>query len=108
MNPVQWPDGADGDVFRRLASRGFDFSVSRGIDFNVDFESWPPHPDAIRKLRERYEDLSTYAPSDGRLGYVLFKIAAALDYGLVTETQERVTSAMSPYGGVCESWGVQS
>ena len=39
---MSWPETADGDVFRRLQSSQFDFSSLREIDFNVDFEHWPP------------------------------------------------------------------
>jgi hypothetical protein len=53
-----WPNDADGDVFRKLARRGFDFSRSYAVDYNVDFERWPPHPDAVVILRRMYGDVA--------------------------------------------------
>jgi len=37
-----WPDDADGGVFRNLAANAFDFSKQYSVDYNVDFDSWPP------------------------------------------------------------------
>jgi hypothetical protein len=47
---ADWPDDADGDVFRRLHTAGFDFSQSRSIDYNVDFKTWPPSEAALDLL----------------------------------------------------------
>ncbi len=105
---LNFPDDADGDVLRRLDESGFDFSKPTTIDFNIDFVSWPPHPDAISKLKEFSGAVEIYEPDEEYSGYVLFNIHQILSYELVIETQENVTSLMAEYGGVCESWGVLS
>ena len=102
---MTWPETADGDVFRRLESSQFDFSSVHKIEFNVDFDDWPPSPEAIRWIEREYEDVKAYPPSDNFNGYVQLKIVAKLNYDLIVATQNRVSSAMAQYGGVCESWG---
>ena len=103
---LNFPDDADGDVLTRLYESGFDFSESTTVEFNVDFDSWPPHPDAISKLKEVAGAVEIYEPDGEYSGYVLFKLHQTLTYEFVIETQEMVTSLMAKYGGVCESWGV--
>ncbi len=38
---MDWPNDADGDVFRRLKNSNFDFSKKYTIDFTIDFQFWP-------------------------------------------------------------------
>ena len=104
--PATWPTDADGDVFRRLEAKNFDFTAEYAIDFNVDFEDWPPHPDAIAWLQSRYQDVEVYEPEEDFNGYIQFKIHSKLSYTLAIETQAAVTTQMRKYGGVCETWGV--
>ena len=89
-----WPDDADGDVLRALASKGFDFGAEYSIDFNVDFEDWPPHPEAMTWLQSRYGTIKVYEPEDSFNGYAQFQVKARLSYALVTETQAAVTSEL--------------
>jgi hypothetical protein len=103
---MSWPDDADGDVFRRLQADHFDFSSPHQIDFNVDFDSWPPHPGAVQWLQQQYGEVHIYEPGEDLVGYVQFSLTANLTYDLVTSTQETVSMEMEKYGGVCESWGV--
>ena len=103
---MSWPETADGDVFRRLESSGFDFSSEYEIDFNVDFDNWPPPAEAMGWIEREYENVTTYPASDDFNGYVQFKIVEKLTYDLVVTTQDRTSSAVAQYGGVCESWGV--
>lgn len=103
---MSWPEHADGDVFRRLEARGFDFEREHVVDYNVDFGSWPPPQVAVDLLRAAFADLSIVEPHHDFGGYVQFRERARLSYPRVIEVQEFVTAAMAPYGGVCESWGV--
>ncbi len=104
---MSWPDDADGDVFRNLESDGFDFTKEYDIDFNVDFEDWPPSKEAINLLKSKYKNTKVIEPeSDDTNGYVTFQIRAKVTYELVTSTQTQVTQAMKKYRGWCESWGV--
>jgi hypothetical protein len=103
---ADWPDDADGGVFRNLAAEGFDFSIHHTIDYNVDFDSWPPPAAALEWLRIQFGQLGLYPPDDDMDGYVEFRVVGRLTYEAVTSTQRRVSAAMEPFGGVCESWGV--
>ncbi|MBT9495569.1 MAG: ribonuclease E inhibitor RraB [Paucibacter sp.] len=106
MNSIvkQWPDDADGDVLRRMKARDFDFEQPCLIDFNVDFEVWPPSETAMRMLEQQYPSTKAYPSGTG--GYVQFQIYGKLTYDLVICTQRDVSQEMAEFGGVCESWGV--
>ncbi|MDH5326245.1 MAG: ribonuclease E inhibitor RraB [Gammaproteobacteria bacterium] len=101
-----WPDDEDGDVFRRLELNKFDFSREYEIDFNVEFETWPPQMEALGVLRDRYGNIRVIEPGDDYNGYVQLSIVKKLNYPLVIEIQDIVSRLMAPYGGVCDSWGV--
>ncbi|HEY0063807.1 MAG TPA: ribonuclease E inhibitor RraB [Telluria sp.] len=101
-----WPGGADGDVFRRLQKHGFDFSARTDIDFNVDFEEWPPKEAFVRALRARFQRLQLHPPGPRGQGYVEFVVSGILTYELVISTQRSVSQMAKPFGGVCDSWGV--
>ena len=103
---ADWPDDADGDVFRGLAADGFDFSQNWAVDYNVDFERWPPPKAALELLRAKYGDVHLFPPEEGDIGYVQFQIFGPVTYEGVTSTQREVSDAMQPFGGVCESWGL--
>lgn len=106
VTTMHWPDTADGDVFRRLQSSGFDFSQVYAVDFNVDFKPWPPSPMALQLLQQKYGKLTLHPPEGNSLGYVQFQIVGKLSYELVISTQAQASQEMASYGGVCESWGV--
>jgi len=103
---VQWPDDSDGDVFRRLQTSGFDFAASHTVDYNVDFSSWPPAPEAMAELAEMFESVTVYEPDDESEGYVLVREHAKVTYQRVIQVQKEVSNAMSRFGGICESWGI--
>ncbi len=103
---ADWPDDADGGVFRRLVEHGFDFSKPYSIDYNVDFDSWPPQQAAIDLLDSLYGPVKVYAPDEHGDGYIQFQINAPVTYEGVTTVQHKVSAAMEPFGGICESWGV--
>ena len=105
-SPATWPSNADGDVFRRLEANDFDFTAEYAIDFNVDFEDWPPHRDAVAWLQSRYREVKVYEPEENFSGYIQFKIYSTLNYTLVIETQAEATTQMQKHNGVCETWGV--
>jgi len=103
---TNWPNNADGDVFRRLVNNGFDFTKKYSIDFNVDFQSWPPSKEAIAKLRSSYPNAKIIDSEDDYDGYLEFQIVDFLTYDLVIETQSKVSDLMKESGGTCNSWGV--
>ena len=104
--PPAWPTDADGDVFRRLEAKGFDFGAEYEIDFNVDFDDWPPHRDAVAWLESRYSKVKIWGPEPDFSGYVQFKLRSKLTYALVMDVQREATAGTREYGGICESWGV--
>ena len=103
---MNWPMDADGDVFRRLEAKGFDFSVPCSVDYNVDFSAWPPAHEALEWLRAQFGHVEVFPPDPDSDGYVLFQIVGPLTYEGVVSTQHRVTAALQVHGGRCESWGV--
>lgn len=103
---MNWPNDADGDVFRRLQDQSFDFDKKRPIDFNVDFERWPPTDQALELLRAQYPKLIVYEPNAEDSGYVKFQVHDRPSYELVTRVQKEISALMAPFGGTCNSWGI--
>ena len=101
---MDWPNDADGDVLRRLQSEGFDFGREVEVDFNVDFENWPPPDGAIRSMTIAMPQAGISMNEGG--AYILVQIRAALTYPFVIVTQSELTQLARPYGGKCDSWGV--
>jgi len=103
---TEWPDDADGDVFRRLARSGFDFSAQWDIDFNIDLDSWPPPDALLNKLLQAYPKVEVIEADGESHGFITFVVRAGLTYELVTSVQRTASEIAKPFGGVCESWGV--
>ena len=106
MASNDWPDDDDGRVLRRLRDKGFDFSRKYVVDFNVDFEQWPPNPEALHQIRQEFPKSSEYIDDVSGQGIVVVKVEAVLSYHLVVDTQKRLTELASKFGGWCDSWGV--
>ena len=104
---MNWPAGADGDVFRRLQSDNFDFTISHKIDFQIDFDPWPPQDEVIATLDREYK-IERHEPQKDALGYIQITIVAPLTYDLVMGMQDKLSRQLSPFGGFCESWGILS
>jgi len=103
---LSFPNDVDGDVLQRLDDSGFDFSKTWEIDFNVDFNSWPPSQEALNILEKEYGAIEVFEPEEESDGYVLFNIKSIVSYDLIMDTQRKASSLVSTFGGVCESWGV--
>jgi hypothetical protein len=103
---MNWPNDADGEVLRSLENGGFDFRRRCLIDFNVDFEEWPPSSEAMSLLAREYPSLKVSEPDAGSPGYLQFQVYGILDYEVVTRVQESVSESMAVYKGRCDSWGV--
>jgi hypothetical protein len=100
-----WPDDVDGNVFRQMQLSGFDFETPNNIDFNVDFETWPPADEFVDMLRAQFTKVEIFPPDSDGDGYVLFVVHAPLTYELVMFIQTSISELASAFGGVCESWG---
>ncbi|RPI74557.1 MAG: ribonuclease E inhibitor RraB [Desulfobacteraceae bacterium] len=109
---MDWPNDVDGEVLSGLEADHFDFNKEYQVDFNVDFEEWPPAEEAVRLLKSKYANIETVDPEegepeeDGCNGYLSFQIKSRVTYEFVTQIQKETTEAMRPFGGWCESWGV--
>lgn len=103
---MDWPADIDGDALRALRDAGFDFSKPTLIDFNVDFQYWPPPQAALRELSRHYPSMEVVEPDDDDEGYLLFQVYALVTYELVMNIQNEVSEMMTPFQGECSSWGV--
>ena len=106
MNTDQnFPADADGDVLRRMSANGFDFSAPTRIDFNVDFDDWPPSEELVVELGKTFSEVKVHEPGEYS-GYISFVVTALVTYELVMSIQRSVSELAAPFGGICESWGV--
>lgn len=99
---MDWPQDADGDVMRRLAGASFDFSTPTQIDFNIDFEDWPPDEALFDVISRAFPDAVVSPKGD----YVLVQFVRPVSYALVTDTQAKLSALSEEFGGHCNSWGV--
>ena len=103
---TDWPDDADGDALRRIRNDGVDLSVEHLVDFQIDFDSWPPDEAALDLLRERYSVVEVCPPEEGDDGYVEVSLEMILGYDEVVGMQQTLSSLLAPYGGRCDAWGM--
>jgi len=99
---MDWPQDADGDVMRRLSAAGFAFDTPTSIDFNVDFDEWPPDELALAAISNAFPDASITQEDD----YVSVQITSLVSYEVVTSVQERLSALTANYRGRCDSWGL--
>jgi hypothetical protein len=102
-----WPNDADGDVFRALEADGVDLSKAYAIEFYVDFEDWPPADEALDVLKGTFGDVALQDDEEDEIPCLRCKIVGPLSYEFVTETQAKITEAVKAFGGYCADWGVQ-
>jgi hypothetical protein len=98
---MNWPNDADGDVMRRLQSNGFSFDREAEIDFNIDFDQWPPDPSVIDILQNELPSAKVSVQDD----YILVQLRAWLTYPFVIKMQAELTQISAAFGGRCETWG---
>jgi len=106
---MSWPKNKDGALLERMERDGINFLKPHLLEFNVDFNCWPPPPDAVKKLQEKFSDLKLYHPGkldDLQEGYISLTTYAKVSYEFVTDTQRDISEMMSQYGGYCNSWGI--
>ncbi len=106
MSADGFPADVDGDVLRRLKDHGFDFNRQHRIDFNVDFDAWPPAQEAIAWLQRQYPGVAIGELEGEELGDVVVQVYGVVTHDLVVQTQATISSAMRVFGGRCEAWGV--
>jgi len=104
--PNTWPDDEDGQVLHRLKEKGFDFSKPYVIDFVVDFDQWPPTPQAINEIQAAFPVAAEYVDEVSGHGSITVKVEAVLTHQLVVDIQSQLTRIAEKCGGWCGSWGV--
>ena len=108
---MNWPEDEDGDVFRMLDKRGFDFNKEVKIDFEIDFDHWPLSKNEIDAITRLYPGCEFNDPDEDDIaegllnGTVNLQIISNLTYDFVVRKQKEITRKVKPYGGWCESWG---
>jgi hypothetical protein len=98
---MNWPNDADGDVMRRLQRSGFSFDSETEIDFNVDFDRWPPDLSLMDILQTELPSAKLSVYDD----YILVRMRARVTYPFVIKMQADLTQISAAFGGKCESWG---
>ena len=100
-----WPDDTDGDVFRILDERNFDFESEQDIEFSIDFRSWPLSIKAQQKALEKLpgskfiELDEEYQDDDINSGYLSYIIKSRVTYELVTEEQKNYLTYSTSWTG---------
>jgi len=109
---MNWPDDADGDLFRILEAKEFDFDKEVKIDFEIDFDHWPLSKKEIDAITWHYPGCEFNDPDDEDIaegevnGTVNLQIISKVTYEFIVKTQEEITKKVKRYGGWCDSWGV--
>jgi len=109
---MNWPDDEDGDLFRMLEGKGFNFDKEVKIDFEIDFDHWPLSKEEIDAITRCYPGCEFNDPDEEDIaegevnGTVNLQIISKVTYEFIVKTQEEITRKVKPYGGLCESWGV--
>ena len=89
-----------------MEASNFDFTQTYTIDFNVDFDVWPPPAGAFEELVRRYQKVDSIEPSGGDSGHFQFRIVDRATYSLVMRVQAEATQLARKFGGRCDTWGV--
>lgn len=106
---MDWSIDKDSALLKRLQCNGISLSDSHQLEFNVDFNFWPPSSEALSFLKTQYGNLKLFEPGsldELQEGYVSLRIKSNLSYNFVTNMQREISDAMNPFGGYCNSWAV--
>ena len=100
-----WPEDTDGDVFRILEERQFDFNTPHEIEFPIDFNTWPlnkaQQEQAIKRLPEAkfiQLDESEYEDNENS-GYLSYIVKEKVTYDFVIKEQKRLSSLFNDING---------
>lgn len=106
---MDWPENKDGELLRRLQRDGINLSQPHTVEFNVDFDHWPPPADVLTLLKEKYGNLKLFEPGflhEMQEGYASLKIVSEVSYDFVINTQREITDEVHCFGGYCNSWAI--
>lgn len=107
-NVRSWPNDDDGDLLRELEGEGFDFEAVHEVDFQINFERWPPSPQALQFLEKLYGTCAIVEPDEESDGYVEITKKMVLTYEGIVSMKEQITTLLKPFAGYCDWWDVRS
>ncbi|ESQ83234.1 hypothetical protein AEAC466_13360 [Asticcacaulis sp. AC466] len=90
---MDWPSDADGDVMRRLQKGGFDFDREVEIDFNIDFDRWPPDASIMAVLANAFPSATVSVEE----GYMRVQVRSLVTYAFDE-------NAGRPHSDMCRIW----
>lgn len=102
---IHYPDDADGDALRKVATAGADMSQPMVIEFSIEV----PDPESARRIAERvsehgFDPTIHTSDDDNAVSVYCAKTMLATYDGVVAE-QARLTELSAPFGGSCDGWG---
>ena len=115
---IDYPNNADGDALRRIASDGVDMSLPRIIEFHVDVPNESAAKNVAKALSDNgYEikifydegELEDDEPLDedefGSSWTVYAKVMMAPDYEKIIKIQAEIDRIVQPIDGKSDGWG---
>lgn len=107
---MQFPDDEDGDVLRRMAASGFDFSLPHDVDFYAVF---PARADAVLVARQVVEadaeetiaGVSTSGAPDGATELKVVR-KMLITHDAITAFERRLGDLCAAHAGRLDGWGV--
>lgn len=106
---MDWPNNKDAQLLRRLERDGINLSNFHNVEFNVDFDRWPPAAEVLALLKARYGNAKLFEPGsldEMQEGYVSLRIKSVVSYEFVSRMQREISDVVSGFGGYCNSWAV--
>lgn len=108
---MTYPDDANGDVFRRLESHGFDFSSEHVLDFHAVFAT-EAMADQIaqmyltdHKACGNFTNIETKPFTQGGMELILSK-RMLVSYEAVTAFESTLAERVALVDGYLDGWGV--
>lgn len=106
---MDWPKNKDSDLLKRLASDGINLTQPHMVEFNIDFDHWPPSDEVFSLLKTKYTNVKLFEPGSNdelQEGYISVRVRSSISYEFVTNMQRELTEAVAAHGGYCNSWAV--
>lgn len=108
---MQFPDDANGDVFRRMQQHGFDFAVEHVVDFHAVFATEAEADQIARmyvadhKAGDKLSNIETKPYEKGGMELILSK-RMHVTYENVTSFESKLAARVSQVDGYLDGWGV--
>jgi hypothetical protein len=108
---MTYPDDANGDVFRRMESSGFDFTTPHVVDFHAVFATEAMADQIARmyladhKAGEKLTNIETKPFPQGGMELTLSK-RMLVSYEAVTAFESTLAERVALVDGYLDGWGV--